>query len=323
MVKDNFLEQIRHNEDDSVLFVIDGYDPIELGYERVKMNELLDTPISKSIRKLLSLENKVITMEEYLHMYDVCMNLFDKIIVLKNPVYGNLRLLYAEINPEHKAGLLRHFMPEDNIPDDLEIGPVERYTGIYGNMMDTVVGTMCCYNISEKELLESGKVSFEYLEAEKELETAEADTEFFNIANEVEYLRLVDEMKNTVKKYHVSVENYEYGKETIAKRLKYLNSCYPGRIFKCNSDCGNKEHSVLPEVKQILKAYWGYDQLRNFKVYDYNSLIRGKKVVQEVSQNDVIMDVIEQTENAQSNKRFRDIFVTAPTAPVYLNPQQK
>ncbi|MGE7887753.1 helicase-related protein [Bacillus cereus] len=90
-----------------------------------------------------------------------------------------------------------------------------------------------------------------------------------------------------------------------------------------------KVYKVLKQVQQneipsemeaayldILKRYWGYDSYRSLKVYKNVDSLTNKKEIIEVSQIQIIHDVISQSEAAKKNgtiPNFRDIFVTAPT----------
>ena len=62
-----------------------------------------------------------------------------------------------------------------------------------------------------------------------------------------------------------------------------------------------------------MKRHWGYDNFRNFKVYDLPSLDKGEKIICEVSQEQIISDIVRQVENCMNGDNIQDIFVTAPT----------
>lgn len=69
--------------------------------------------------------------------------------------------------------------------------------------------------------------------------------------------------------------------------------------------------SVRPELLEILKDIWGYDNFRNIKIYQ--NLYKGKEVI-EVSQGEIIENVISQSEKALFKKRgMNNILLTAPT----------
>ena len=65
----------------------------------------------------------------------------------------------------------------------------------------------------------------------------------------------------------------------------------------------------------FLKKFWGYDGFRSFTVYDLQNLnaAAGIKPTREVSQEQIISDIIAQIELCRAGERYRDIFVTAST----------
>lgn len=62
-----------------------------------------------------------------------------------------------------------------------------------------------------------------------------------------------------------------------------------------------------------MKRHWGYDAFRKFTVYDVQKLDAGIKSTFEVSQEQIIADIVQQAELCMDGKNFRDVFVTAPT----------
>ena len=68
-----------------------------------------------------------------------------------------------------------------------------------------------------------------------------------------------------------------------------------------------------PEVREYMKKYWGYNDFRDFKIYDMEALDAGQKKVVSISQEKIIGDMISQVENCVNRDSARDIFVTAPT----------
>ena len=65
------------------------------------------------------------------------------------------------------------------------------------------------------------------------------------------------------------------------------------------------------EYKEILKSYWGYDSFKELKMYkDIETL--GKETI-EVSQAQIIDDIIEQSENSIQGQSFRDVYITSAT----------
>ncbi len=67
------------------------------------------------------------------------------------------------------------------------------------------------------------------------------------------------------------------------------------------------------EFADILKRLWNFNAFRTFKVYDMQKLDAGEKVIRDVSQEQIISDIVAQVELCLGGKNFRDVFVTAPT----------
>lgn len=67
------------------------------------------------------------------------------------------------------------------------------------------------------------------------------------------------------------------------------------------------------EYGEILKKYWGYPSYRNLPIYDMPELENGNKSVVQISQENIISNLVCQVENCGEGKDFRDLFVTAPT----------
>lgn len=68
------------------------------------------------------------------------------------------------------------------------------------------------------------------------------------------------------------------------------------------------------EFHDILKTYWKYDSFRSFDIYDLKKLQEGNKVINQVSQETIISDLVTQVEAChEGSESYRDVFVTAPT----------
>lgn len=68
------------------------------------------------------------------------------------------------------------------------------------------------------------------------------------------------------------------------------------QIFLATKQLNSRTIERENEYKEILKAYWGYDSFKDLKMYkDIETL--GKETI-EVSQAQIIDDIIEQSENS-------------------------
>ena len=77
------------------------------------------------------------------------------------------------------------------------------------------------------------------------------------------------------------------------------------QIFLATKQLNSRTIERENEYKEILKAYWGYDSFKELKMYkDIETM--GKETI-EVSQAQIIDDIIEQSENSIQGQSFRDV----------------
>lgn len=158
-------------------------------------------------------------------------------------------------------------------------------------------------------------------------EEVNEDTDYIEIGGEIpfDFLDLITELSQS-NKLNTSIylswgnnSTKNYKEDINLEKLALLRSYIPSL----------KIHKVLKEVPiievpsemkdaylDILKRYWGYDTYRSLRVYKNVDSLTSKKEVIEISQMQIIHDVVSQAEAAKKNSttpNFRDIFVTAPT----------
>lgn len=67
----------------------------------------------------------------------------------------------------------------------------------------------------------------------------------------------------------------------------------------------------LSKYTEILKEYWGYPSFRDLSMYQ--DVRDSSKQLIEISQAQIINDIVEQTELALANKPYRDVYITSAT----------
>ncbi|MGO8695705.1 MAG: DEAD/DEAH box helicase [Rectinemataceae bacterium] len=100
-------------------------------------------------------------------------------------------------------------------------------------------------------------------------------------------------------------------KESYSRLIRNLSSLARNAITQVYEEApSSRKHGYA--IETVLKRYWGVPSFRDFLVY-HNVRGTGDISVEEVSQSDVIDDIMTQVDNAQAGRSYRDIFVTAPT----------
>lgn len=97
------------------------------------------------------------------------------------------------------------------------------------------------------------------------------------------------------------------------QRTKVLQSIY-GDSIQFVFTKKTIESSVIPnydDYRGILTDYWGYDDFRDLEIY-INPSSKSTETV-DISQAQIINDIVEQTSHAFDGKYYRDIFITSTT----------
>ena len=100
--------------------------------------------------------------------------------------------------------------------------------------------------------------------------------------------------------------------EINREKLDPLNKLgsYYNVHFNFENQIENREHKSNQDYLYILKKYWNSSDFRMLKFYD--NPYRDNNVI-EVSQNTLIVDIVNQSRNADDGKSYSDIIITAPT----------
>lgn len=113
-------------------------------------------------------------------------------------------------------------------------------------------------------------------------------------------------------------KDISYIEEINLQKLRVLMSLNPN--FKILKLIRNIVEQEIPsekqlEYKDILYRYWGYEDFRTLKVYKNVDAINNKKQTIDISQMQIIHDIVQQAEMAKNyiDINYKDIFVTAPT----------
>ena len=310
-------QKVREYLDQDGIIVLKGVD-ISKFYDNlvVDIDKIFNDKLAYFV-EMYKMGRKIIAYDEYLALYDFIVNQYKKIIILENNLYIHYYPLTVRIYEERITGLLRHFS-EDGDKDDIPIQELKEYINIYANVIEVNDKIYVAYNQNienEKEYIEN---IFHVAQPEIEkviLSDTSESSGVIQIIDEDDYIIFLDNVLNTsLETFYVIHKNSAIPQSILKEKLSILNKlCDNSVIIKLAYTRDNGHLYIREDYLQILKRYWGHESFRNIKIYDLNQLELGNKVVEEVSQGEIISNIVEQVENCMNKKDYRDIFVTAPT----------
>lgn len=310
----NVNEMIKAANNNSTLFVLKGIAPETCGFSRSILPQTTEEKFSR-LMALSALPEKVLAYEEFISLYDMLMGLFNQVIIIENPLYLNLYPVGLQLDPSVQAALLAHF--DDEVSSDTELGDLHEYKEVYSNFLQTPVGIACCFNMDPNKLKHDKIHVLKNVDLQGEMPLSavkNAKVQQFHICTDADYFVLLHALMHSEATYAVNFNSYVGGAELMQQNLSVLNACFNGRIVRnLSEDFYADGYAQYPEVKELMKKYWGYSEFRNIRMYDVEAVNRGEKRVVSVSQEKIIADLVSQVERCRQGQSSRDLFVTAPT----------
>ena len=311
-------EQIENLPQGKNVFVLKGM-PLEfVGEENFPENlsAAADNPMNYFIA-LMNSGRKFLTYEEFLLLNAVIFMQYDAVYVLKNNLYVEQFPIESKFDVATKEILLEHFTEPENIIDEPAeeiLGNAAKLTELFIGLKDNGKFLLGVYD--DEQILDNPKVKVLNLFAPAEVELAEINLtdapNFIDLQEEADFVELIREIIFTKPdKVFLRTHNYAGDKERLCERLKVLSAQIEIHLVRPEEFKRGFEHR--DEFTEILKRHWGYDTFRTFKVYDLLSLDKGEKIIRDVSQEQIISDIVQQVENCMAGDEFQDVFVTAPT----------
>lgn len=263
-------------------------------------------------------ERKFLTYEEFILMKSFVISQYDEIYIFNNNIYAEQYPVETKFSDVDKNNLLEHFKePETDTGDDVkEI--------FLGNIGDIFMGLKEYKNIligvyNDEDIYDGQKIKivnlFDASNTDLPSVTEENTENVIAIDEESDFVLFVRNIfSDTSKNYFVKVQNCIDNKEKIEDHLKILQENFSDQVkirLIRPSELKN-DFEIKEEYLKILERYWNYKNFRNFTVYNLQKLSDGIKETQEISQAQIISDIVDEVENCK-NKICRDIFVTAPT----------
>lgn len=265
------------------------------------------------LTQLMMNKIRVITFEEYLALYEMLVSTYKKIIIIENNLYINFYPVKILIKEEKLEALSLHFDDEKE-GDTYNIGDLEGLKSIYSNVKK--VGTT--YYATYNQFIRHEKEEIISLIDAKEWEFSDLieGGQHYELQDEIDYLLMLEDIVNyRVKQINLVEQNSGINKAILLSKLKVIKSQFNDaiQIGVIKEDTILQVGGVKKEYVDILKRHWGHESFRTIKVYNINELERKKKVVQEISQANIIDNLVTQVERSRAKQDYRDIFVTAPT----------
>ena len=299
------------------IFVLKGVPLTLIGEENFPENlsAAADNPLYYFIA-LMNSGRKFLTYEEFLLLNAVIFMQYEAVYVLKNNLYMEQFPIEAKFDDITKKILLEHFAEPENIidePEEENLGNAAKITELFIGLKDSENFLLGVYN--DEQILSEPQVKvlnlFDDGDDLAEINLADAPN-FFDLQEEADFVSFVREIISAPpSKIFVRTYNYAGDKEKLQAHLKTLAAQI--QIFCVRPEEFKRGFEHRDEFTEILKRHWGYDTFRTFKVYDLPSLDKGEKIIRDVSQEQIISDIVQQVENCMAGDDIQDIFVTAPT----------
>lgn len=285
---------------------------------KIDIQNLFNKGLTASCFELYSSKRNIITYEEFLYFYNFIMEEYENIYVINNNIYHNFYPLDVEIPIETKL-LLKDFFNDDeneNVSKE-QIFDGEKYTKIFSNIKKINENYFVRYNdISEISNLKIRNINlFDSDNIQplvvKNKNERPSDNVLFMQETE-DFLYILEKLLNNQEIY-VNIDSY-IGENEINDKLQLI-STYITPIYVVKSEDKNELLQSNPKFKEILQKYWKHDSFRNLKIYNFEKIKNGIKAVEEVSQENIISDIVKQVETFVHDPQadYRDVFVTAPT----------
>ena len=329
------IKEIEEKNTNKTIIVLKGIPSFFVNLNGINLEKIHSNKFQYFLDEILNKNRKYLLYEEYLMLFEFVNSQYDSIKILINNLYINYYPVEQLYSDEIKNNLLNNYEETDDDSNDdlLEIGDIDSYKEIYSGLKEENGFLYGAYNDPEKINIKTTKINL-FDNFTKTPERKAKSKDYHNITCEEEYLNFVsyllnyDEQEINFKISDYTDENIDALNNRIQIIANYWSDlCDFNEIIDKNE---SKEYKQNPEFKKILKKYWGYDSFKTLKTYNMDLLseedvpIQDKKEIIEISQEQIISEIVEQVESCHENAKrenagkydapeYRDIFVTAPT----------
>ncbi len=304
--------------DDNAIVVLKGI-PLSIVEEGTVID--LASVIDNKMGYFMSIykKRKYLTYEEFLLMADFVISQYKEVYILNNNIYMEQYPVEDCFSQDVRNGLLTHFgesEAEEN--DDTYIGDIDEYISIFDGLKEYNGYLLGAY--SWNATLNNTKViNVNLFERQNMTITTEPNDNNemveCDLIEESDYIDFIKKLFSEPDELYVRVSNYTGDINKLKDHIQlaaYYWKDYTD-VYFVQTQTVDRDFEHRDEYTDILKKYWGYSSYRDLSVYNMAKLEVGEKEVVQVSQENIISNLVEQVENCGEDKDFRDLFVTAPT----------
>lgn len=281
-------------------------------------------PIEDVIKNKLSYfmkifgKRKYLTFEEFLMLNSFVLDQYEKVIILNNNLYMSQYPIDATFSDSVRAGLLTHFSESENDYDETPIGNIEEIIDLYDGIKEYngfLIGAYCEDKIPNDVKIQQINL-FDFEPVPAQMVPYSEGMHYLEIAEESDYIELIKRVFQEPEEIYIRTINYTGDLDRLNDHISILCKNWADftDIYYLQPQEVSASFEHRDEYTDILKKYWKYEKFRSFDVYDLKRLEEGEKTTVQVSQEQIISDLVQQAENcADPEKEYRDVFVTAPT----------
>lgn len=262
------------------------------------------------------LEFAWLTAEEYLAVNSDSLNAFFECVVVNNNLYHKMfPIMYPieGIQDIYQYGYLN----DEDILDKAQLATLAKIDQVYGQIN---------FNATDNQYYVTYNDNFDGMNT---LDFYQIDTQLpFNpvISGDTPTVKIFDSEESVLAATYTllgepAVTNLSMGiatsevleNDNFVARIKILIGLFAKQDTKLNVTIlvrPKREIANEAEYLKLLKKQWEYDEFRNLKMYVDPA--KGNKTT-EISQIEIIDDIVQQAEIGLSGKQPRDIFITAST----------
>ena len=335
-----YMNNIQNINDRNILIVTKGWEKKYLN--QIKLEKFFSISLDISIQELSSLKPKLLietteryvnskdknirfwcTYEEYLLLEEIISMYFD-IKIIKNNLYDKQFPCVYSIK---KFELIEEFLNGDKYDNqDIKSCDYDDFTYFYGGLKK--INNHIYVSYTEESKIKEDNLFFDYDDNIEILESNIYDTELIELNEDEEtFLELIDllitgEYKSECVKFaYISDDEFENSIvdfNDYKSRILILKDIFKDKkSFKIYTKSTKKVDQYNEnEYLDILKRFWGFDSFRKLKMYKNVKKSENYKETINISQSQIINDIVQQAKtvlNNNTDKLFRDIFVTSPT----------
>ncbi len=262
-------------------------------------------------------KRQYLSYEEFLLLADFALAQYKEVIILENNLYMEQYPVEDCFEDEIKRGILAHFEEsEADESDETYIGDIDEYISLFEGLREYNGYLLGAYSdspsllnskITKVNLFDNQKVDIPLSSDENALD--------IDLIEEADYIDLVKRFFAEPDEITIRLTNYTGDLNQLKNHISLLAFYWREYtdVFYLQAQTVSEEFEHRDEYNDILKKYWGYSSYRNLPVYDMAELENGNKTVVQISQENIISNLVNQVENCGQGKDFRDLFVTAPT----------